>query len=259
MIAWSYLHALTRRRATSDALPTDELVVNDVVANPERLARYAQLCGFPAGDTLPPLYPHVLAFPATLALLTRRDFPLPALGLVHVANRVTVRRPIGVGERLTLRIRAAGLRGTTFDIVTRVSVGEEPVWESTSTYLHREPGRTGERSPTPPAVQGESSVWPVPADTGRRYAAVSGDRNPIHLHALTARMFGFRTAIAHGMWAKARVLAAVRPPDVFSCEVTFRSPIALPSSVRLVTDGRRLALTTPDGERTHLHGVITES
>lgn len=229
------------------------------MADRDRLARYASLCEFPGGDTLPPLYPHVLAFPATLALLTRRDFPLPALGLVHVANRVTVRRPIGASERLTLRIRAADLRGTTFDIVTRASVGTEPVWESASTYLHREPGRTGERSPVPSAVEGESSVWPVPADTGRRYAAVSGDRNPIHLYALSARMFGFRTAIAHGMWAKARVLAAVRPPDAFSCEVTFRSPIALPSSVRLVTDGSRLALTTPDGGRTHLYGTITES
>ncbi|MGD0559680.1 MAG: MaoC/PaaZ C-terminal domain-containing protein [Streptosporangiaceae bacterium] len=259
MIALSYLHALTRRRATSDALPAGELVLSDVVADRARLARYAQLCGFPAGDTLPPVYPHVLAFPAALALLTRRDFPLPALGLVHVANRVTARRPIGAGERLTLRVRAADLRGTAFDIVTRVSVGEEPVWESASTYLHREPGRTGERSPTPLAVQGESMVWPVPVNTGRRYAAVSGDRNPIHLHALTARMFGFRTAIAHGMWAKARALAALGPPGAFTAEVAFRSPIALPSSVRLVTDGRRLALTTPDGERTHLYGSITES
>jgi acyl dehydratase len=234
-------------------------VVGDVVADRERLARYRAVCGFPDGDTLPPTYPHVLAFPAALALLTRRDFPLPARGLVHVANRVTVRRPIGTGERLTLRVRAAGLRGTTFDVVAHASVGSEAVWESTSTYLHRQPGRTGDRPPAPPGIQGESSVWQVPANTWRRYAAASGDRNPIHLSALTARMFGFRTAIAHGRWAKARVLAALELPGAFTAEVTFRSPVVLPSSVRMVTDGERVALTTPDGARTHLYGSITPS
>jgi hypothetical protein len=258
VIIGSYLRALTRRSARGTALPLVELV-REVVADRERLARYARVCGYPATDTLPPLYPHVLAFPAALELLTRRDFPLPALGLVHVANRVTVRRPIGAGERLTLRVRAAGLQATAFDIVTRASVGSEPVWESASTYLHRESGRTGDRPPAPPAVAGSSSVWEVPADTGRRYAAVSGDRNPIHLYGLTARMFGFRTAIAHGMWAKARVLAAMEPPRAFTVEVTYRSPIPLPSSVRLVTDGERLALTAPDGGRTHMYGAITES
>ena len=255
MIIGSYVRAVSRRRPTGGALPAVELV-SDVVADPRRLARYRAVCGFADGDTLPPTYPQVLAFPSALALLTRRDFPLPALGLIHVANRITARRPIGAGERLTLRVRAGDLRGTTFDIVTEASVGSEAVWDSASTYLHRVPGRSGS-SPVPPAVSGESFLWQVPANTGRRYGAVSGDRNPIHLSALTARMFGFRTAIAHGMWAKARVLAALEPPGAFTAEVTFRSPIALPSPVRLVTSGGRFALTAPDGGRTYLFGAVT--
>jgi acyl dehydratase len=256
VIIGSYLRALSYRRPAGGGLPGVELVVRDVLADPGRLARYRAVCGFADGDTLPPTYPHVLAFPSALALLTRRDFPLPALGLVHVGNRITARRPIGVGEPLTLRVRACDLRGTTFDIVTEASVGSEAVWESASTYLHRVPGRSG--SPfAPSAVSGESFLWQVPADTGRRYAAVSGDRNPIHLSALTARMFGFRTAIAHGMWAKARVLAAFEPPSAFTAEVTFRSPIALPSSVLLVTSEGRFALTAPDGGRTHLYGTVS--
>ena len=52
--------------------------------------------------------------------------------------------------------------------------------------------------------------WRLPGDLGRRYAAVSGDRNPIHLYALTAKAFGFPRQIAHGMWSKARCLAASR-------------------------------------------------
>jgi hypothetical protein len=257
MIAGSYLRALTRRRATDGGLPSTELMLT-VFADRRRLARYTAVCGFRDGATLPPTYPHVLAFPATLALLTSRDFPLPALGLVHVENRITAHRPIGVAEPLTLRVRATDLRGTTFDIVTEASVGSEPVWESVSSYLHRERGRSASSS-APPVIEGDASLWQVPANTGRRYAAVSGDRNPIHLSAPTARLFGFRTAIAHGMWAMARTLAELAPTDAVTCAVTFRSPIPLPSAVRLVTDGERLALTTPDGARTHMYGAISRS
>ena len=44
-------------------------------------------------------------------------------------------------------------------------------------------------------------------DTGRRYAAISGDYNPIHLSTISAKMFGFKTAIAHGMWTLACVIS----------------------------------------------------
>lgn len=273
-IGVSYLRALTPRPGRTTALPSVELTLRDVAVSGEHVARYARVCGFGSDGTLPPTYPHVLAFPAALALLTRRDFPLPALGLVHVANRITVRRPIGVGERLTFVVRPERLRaetaGVAFDIVASAVAGgspdgssdAEPVWESVSTYLRRGPRPPGQR-PAVQAVQrvtgGESWLWRVPADTGRRYAAVSGDRNPIHLHALTARLFGFRTAIAHGMWAKARVLATLGPrlPRGYTVEVAFRSPVPLPCSVRLTADGERFALTTPDGDRTHLHGTVT--
>ena len=64
--------------------------------------------------------------------------------------------------------------------------------------------------------------------------SVSGDLNPIHMHPLTAKAFGFPTAIAHGMWTKARCLAALHPrlPDHFRVEVQFRKPILLPATVQ---------------------------
>jgi acyl dehydratase len=82
-----------------------------------------------------------------------------------------------------------------------------------------------------------SAVWQVEKDTGRRYAAVSGDVNPIHLNPLTARAFGFPRAIAHGMWTAARAVAALqgRVPDAATYEVLFRKPLLLPSAVELVT------------------------
>ena len=55
----------------------------------------------------------------------------------------------------------------------------------------------------------EVTRWKAPADIGRQYAKVSGDYNPIHLSAVSAKLFGFPTAIAHGLWNKARTLAAL--------------------------------------------------
>jgi acyl dehydratase len=98
----------------------------------------------------------------------------------------------------------------------------------------------------------------VPGDIGRRYAGVSGDRNPIHLHALTARAFGFPSAIAHGMWTLARSLATLdgRLGERHNSEVEFRAPLRIPGRARLRLAGEdgtwRAALESPDGEHRHL-------
>ena len=83
----------------------------------------------------------------------------------------------------------------------------------------------------------QAATWRVPDDAGRRYAKVSGDVNPIHLSGLSAKAFGFKRAIAHGMWVKARALAALsgRLPDALSVDVGFQKPLFLPSTVALST------------------------
>lgn len=92
--------------------------------------------------------------------------------------------------------------------------------------------------------------WTLPGGLGRRYASVSGDRNPIHLSALTARPFGFRGAIAHGMWTAARCLAEVdhRLPEAYTLDIRFRRPVPVPS---LVSFGAR-----PAGTRGYRFAVI---
>lgn len=266
----SYLRALARARGADPGrpLPGRRAVLPDVTADPDRLARYAEVCGFPQDGTLPPTYPHLLAFPASLALMTASDFPLPLLGLVHTANTVTVRRPIGARERLAMEVRTDRRRphprGTVFDVAAVARAGGEEVWSSRSTYLHRHATESSaDRPAEQPAPETEFEAWWLPAASGRRYAAVSGDRNPIHLHPWTARPFGFRRAIAHGMWTKARVLAALGEPlpAAADIEVSFRAPVELPSDVRLsVRDlaGRTdFALTGGAGARTHLRGSVT--
>jgi len=107
-----------------------------------------------------------------------------------------------------------------------------------------------------------TAIWRVPRDIGRRYAAVSGDVNPIHLNPLTARLFGFRRAIAHGMWLKARCLAALegRLPDHLTATVEFKSPLLLPSTVAFFSastdSGWTIAVSQGGTGRPHLTGTV---
>jgi acyl dehydratase len=230
-------------------IPDVQLELDGVVAEPSAVAAYAKVCGFTLRDTLPPTYPHVLAFPLHMALMSEGSFPFGAVGLVHIANRITQFRRLGIDEELSLRVQATKIaphpKGRSFDVVTEARVGRQIAWESTSTFLHRgkgDPGAAcGEAFPIVAEHTPASAEWSLPGDLGRRYAAVSGDRNPIHMHSLTAKPLGFPAAIAHGMWTKARALAALdsRLPDAFAVDVRFRRPILLPAKVEFATQGQQ--------------------
>jgi hypothetical protein len=232
----------------------------DVVVDPAHLAAYNEVCGFRVGSALPVTYPHVLGFPLQLELMTDHAFPFALPGLVHIGNRITRSRPLAATDPLALRVHTGNLRpherGTQFDVVTTAAVAGEVVWTDTSTYLKRGSGSGSGAPATPPAP---TAVWLVPADVGRRYAKVSGDLNPIHLHPLAAKAFGFPRAIAHGMWAKARCLAALegRLPDACAVDVRFKAPVLLPATAHFSTDGEHFALHHPETGKPHLKGRVS--
>ncbi len=247
-------------------IPELELTLERASVEPQRLARYVEVCGFAPSDTLPATYPHMLAFPLHMAIMTDGHFPFAPIGLVHISNEITQRRPLAVHESLDLRVYPTGLeehpRGLNFSLISEARVAGELVWEERSTMLRRgrtSGGRASSTTEERPALTVQEQ-WTLAGDLGRRYAAVSGDRNPIHMHPLTAKPLGFSSAIAHGMWTKARCLAALqqRLPDALTVEVRFRAPISLPGTVAFASlqdgDAIRFGVQSTDGEATHLEG-----
>jgi acyl dehydratase len=253
-------------------IPTDlEIDLADVAIDPVHLAAYAKVCGFRLRDELPATYLHVVAFPLHLALMGDGRFPFGAVGLIHVRNRIVQHRPVRLDERVSMRVRATALephaRGRAFTILAEARAGDAIVWSDETTILRRErtggdgKGATRERSPEPPSP---SAQWRLPGDLGRRYAAVSGDRNPIHLRDVPAKLLGFPRTIAHGMWTKARCLAALesRLPRAFAVEVRFRKPVLLPSTVTFAAadedDGTaiRFAVRAARDGTPHLDGRV---
>ncbi|HEX6455370.1 MAG TPA: MaoC/PaaZ C-terminal domain-containing protein [Solirubrobacterales bacterium] len=247
-----------------------DLELAGVTAKPADVAAYAKVCGFALRDTLPPTYPHMLAFPLHMAVMSDGSFPFGAVGLVHVENSIVQQRPIGVAEEMTIRVRPTKLqphpKGKTFSLETEVLVDGKVVWESTSTMLRR--GKGDEKAKTEKGFDSlgpevpASAEWKLPGDLGRRYAGVSGDRNPIHMHSLTAKPLGFPGAIAHGMWTKARALAQLeaRLPQSFEVDVRFRKPILLPARVEFASEdaGEEILFAVRDAKKgtPHLDGRV---
>lgn len=229
---------------------------------------YAAVCGFPRKDTVPLPYPHLLAFGLQMAMMSDPAFPAPAIGTVHLENSITSHRPIAIGETLAVSVGVgtplAHPKGTVYEFRTEVRSGGEVVWTETSAYLRRGHGNDDASygMAFPPAEPG-GLTWQLPADLGRTYAAVSGDHNPIHLYPLTAKALGFPRQIAHGMWTKARCIAALenRLPDAVRVDVAFKTPVSLPGAVAFgvgpVDRGIAFSLSNPRTGAPHVAGLST--
>lgn len=243
LLAPLYWRAALKRKITGSTLP-EQGVRCRVSVDPKAVAAYRKVCGFADSAVLPATYPHILAFGLQMQLLTDTKFPFPLLGLIHLSNRIRIHRPLGGVSDLSIGVHAQNLKphakGATFDIITTVEDSLGLLWEAESRMLCRgvklEGTTTDEAQPSPTQVS-ELTRWKAPADIGRRYARVSGDYNPIHLSAITAKLFGFPQAIAHGLWNTARTLAALGehlPAANIEISVEFKKPVRLPSEVTLL-------------------------
>jgi acyl dehydratase len=238
-----YARAATRRKITGTTLPDSGLRCW-VDVDPQRLAAYRKVCGFADNGLLPPTYPHILGFALQMQLLTASNFPFPLLGLIHLSNRIRVLRPLGGVSRARVSVQVQNLqphaKGATFDLVTTLDDQLGTLWEAQSQMLCRGvklDGEPVEEALASTLMLSEVEDWKAPSDIGRQYARVSGDYNPIHLSAASARLFGFPTAIAHGLWLKARTLAALGEQLAVSnvdIAVQFKKPVRLPSEVTLL-------------------------
>lgn len=243
-----------RTRSTTSAaeLPRDRHRVEGLSADPERIREFQRLMGGGVTDFLPSGYLHTLAFPTAVSVLARADFPLPLLGMVHLRNDIEHLRPVGVNSRLAVTAWVENLRthrsGAQVDAVVEVESSDGVVWRGRSTYLAKgirisgeAPGGAADRPAGTDIVPDyPTTIWKLEADTGRRYAAVSGDYNPIHLTTVSARLLGLKQPIAHGMYLASRMITEAGPPETvpFRWTIEFHSPVTLPSTVALAVSPR---------------------
>jgi MaoC like domain len=282
--AWStYPKILLGRKPSlvkeGSSVPRIEAHLKKVRISQSHLASYIDMCGAPKGATLPIAYPHILASPLHLAMLGAPAFPVKLLGLVHVRNRIAQRRPIEGAESGDLFAWIEGhretARGQEFELNTEYRIDGEKVWDETCTFLARQramptadsDAKSSQTSTTlevlKPFSAMKTSSFRVEAGLGRRYGWISGDFNPIHLADVTAKTFGFKGAIAHGMWSMARCASEFEPEQFcrpVELTASFKLPIFMPAWVMLerwaAGNGFEFCLRDTQGDKPHLTGAL---
>jgi len=260
------------KRGDAQEFPALKFVRPSAVLDPQQIGRYARVCGFIPEHGVPLTFAHVMAFPLHLMLLTDPSFPWPAIGLVHIANSINTRNALQSGQTLRIEVESGELvaheKGQAFTLRTRIYRGGEAVWDAESTYLRRGTAGRGAafNSLAPVSTLAREARWQLPSELGRDYARASGDFNPIHLHALSARAFGFPRAIAHGMWTLGRSVAALQPSKVLKVahiRGDFKAPVFLPADTTLWTahadvdmpgHARDFEVRNIAGDKPHLRG-----
>ncbi|MCB9745447.1 MAG: acyl dehydratase [Alphaproteobacteria bacterium] len=252
----------------SQPLPDLEVQVPGVDAGD--VEAYGRLCGFPSVDPLPTTWPQVRAVGLHAHVFMHKTTPVSAMGMVHVYSRIEQHAPISRNARMDLRCHWGEARGATqgaeLDLLTAAEVNGELAWRSVTTVLCRGAGKDKDAPKRGDGPKLErvtrSTSWRLSEDLGRRYARVAGDMNPIHQYAWSAKLFGFKRHIIHGMWSLARGLAelddAPKGPRVVEC--TFRRPVFLPSTVVFesgpIENGVRFRLLDRDAKKVHLWGEV---
>ena len=255
------------RYRIGDSLPKISAQWENMILDAQHLAKYNQVCGF-SEHKLPATYLWTRAFPLIMRILVSKQFPLPAMGQVHLRNQIAVHKSFDINKSISLTATVdhseLSSKGLEWSIQITAEVEGVSVWSSQSTFLHRCKTGIERSSKIIENADGESQQWTLTKDLGRRYAAISGDYNPIHLGALSAKIFGFKKAIAHGMWSKARCLAAldaVTPESGYQVRVNFLKPVYLPSTVSFYANseesGQNFFLYDSSGEHRHLQGSIS--
>lgn len=248
-------------------LPQVEYVVDSFQVDPKHLKAYNEVCGFKNNGYIPAIYLAVLSQSLQMHMMTQEAFPFAILGLVHIRNQLKQYRKVGVNEQLSLSCKFGELKphdkGVQFDFITTAKVGNDVVVESLTTYLARQKtaGGAGAKSAETQTPEYKlAAQWDVSENTGRRYALTSGDFNLIHIHAVTAKAFGFKQAIAHGMWSKARALSNLNLPDAYEADVGFKLPIYLPSQVEFLTaeqgQNTEFLIRSAKNQKPHVTGTV---
>jgi acyl dehydratase len=206
-----------------------------------------------------------------MALVTGFDFPFAAMGSVHIENHITQHRPIAVTDTVSAEVHAENLRehrkGLLVDVVTDIKVGNDTAWHQVTTFLHQQRTSLSDEPKPPqekqPKLGPPNAVLRITPGQIRHYASVGGDHNPIHTNPIAAKLFGFPTVIAHGMFSAAAVLANIEGqlPDAVKYSVRFAKPVVLPASAGLYvernSDGWELTLRNMKKGDPHLKGSVS--
>ncbi len=231
------------RAARSDVQPV-KIRLDDVQLRPGLIRQYCRVCGYNGRDTstVPMAYLQTLFIGLLGRYITSGFFPFNPLGLIQISQSFETLHPVKADDVLNLSCTLDRVsetqKGIETDFLLQAESSGRIVWQGTSRYLSRIKGKEKQKKKRiEERFLEKKETIDIPAGTGRKYAAVSGDFNPHHLYSFLAKLFGFKRAIAHGMFSLARVLATLENESGFATgtrvEAEFKLPVLMPAVTAL--------------------------
>lgn len=262
--------ATTLIKKGASFLPDLELIVEQNSIETDKLKLYNKVCGFTDSRYVPATFLQAKLLTLQTLLLTAPEMPFPLLGMVHLANSFKQLRPMEVSEDFRVHCKTGNLiahnKGQAIEITSIIEVSGQRIFEANSIYLCKMKqegiGNVLEwRQPELPENSIKAS-WHLDSNLGLQYAQASGDFNPIHLHPLSAKLFGFNRHIIHGMWTLAKVLSSLqnRINDAYELTANFKTPVYLPNDIifrHIKTDaGFDFDVVNKTQEQPHVKGYL---
>ena len=191
-----------------------------------------------------------------LVAISQNTFPLPIVGSVHLSNEFILFKHLNKDEKFDVHLSIGNFhkhqKGILFEMNSKVIQNNTLFWQSKSTFLYftkhnqfdsnSQSNKDGIKTiKTKFAEAGNADIsaeYFLPLDTGKKFASVCGDYNPIHLYRFAAKLFGFRSCIAHGACTLAKSVCFIPKSDQLnqlpiSCSVYFLKPLLLPATVNI--------------------------
>ncbi|KAK3794485.1 hypothetical protein RRG08_003638 [Elysia crispata] len=221
----------------------------------KELEMYKKVIGY-RGDPckIPPLWMSSYFNKAILSLGSSEFSRARILGMVHLRQRVTIFQdltPLMRGHfsvsflNEEYKMTRRGLENT---VRTRVwGPNDILMWEALVSGLSVSPKRDKTKKPPPPKV--DFTIYreveiQASSNTGMLIAQATEDYQPQHLTWWTAKMVGFRSPIAHGLWSMAVAVDRIMDKEKESfqdqyplhIDVQFKRPLVLPGTALLQYD-----------------------
>ncbi|MBE1298778.1 MAG: hypothetical protein GJ680_02550 [Alteromonadaceae bacterium] len=272
----SLLRALLRKNQFQDINGIDtsgfHSGAKNVTINKSHFYAFCESIGWPSHNQLPPTYLQVLANKYVQNILTQSGFPFRPLGIVHIENEINMLADVDLNLPIDIYCQLQPLqqhhKGVCFSVVIDVRQFQRNVYKADCKMLciDNTLAKT-KRSPHAEYQKAENAITKnltFPSDIGRRYAKVSGDYNPIHLTSLTAKLLGFKRAIAHGMYSQALCLSQLHACESLktgsTIKVKFKQPLFLSTASNLdyaCQQDKKVEFTLVTNGKVNLQGQVT--
>lgn len=237
---WRALTTFSKRKNVSPI--QKKYVMENVRPDLKKLQAFKQMFGYKS-SFVPSTYWHTRFFAVRILLASDKNFPFPLPGMVHLTDTIKQYENILPTDNLRMECSLGNYlaheKGTAFETITQLYRDDMLVWEENTVNLHI--GKTQFASqeyntyefPELQNIQ-EDKLF-IPSNTGRKYAKISGDFNPIHIHPWGAKLFGFKKSLMHGWYGLNKILSQnqdmmAKPHELF---VAFKKPLFLPGDVIL--------------------------